>query len=88
MTRAAFSSYPYRFAVGQVGQVGQSPETRMNRAFRVSNLHIYSGTGLGHSGTLRYQDVAGRAFCRARALPGPPLPAEKQGDSDQLRNLD
>ena len=54
----AFSSYPDRFAVGQVGH---SPETRMNRAFRVSNLHICSGTRLGHSGTLRYQDVSGRA---------------------------
>ena len=71
MMRAAFSSYPYRFAVGQVGQVGHLPETRMNRAFRVSNMHICSGTRLGHSGTLRYQDVAGRAKGRAKALPGP-----------------
>ena len=71
MMRAAFSSYPYRFAVGQVGQVGQSPETRMNRAFHVSNLHIYAGTQPGHAGTLQNQDVAGRAKGRAKRLPGP-----------------
>ena len=47
------------------------PETPMNRAFRVFHLHIYAGTQPGHAGTLRYQDVSGRAKPRARGLPGP-----------------
>ena len=71
MTRAAFPSYPYCFMPGQPGQPGHLPETRMDRAFRVSNLHIQAGTPPGHAGTLRYQDVAGRAKGRARGLPGP-----------------
>ena len=71
MMRAAFSSYPYPKQPGQPGQPGHLPETRMNRVFRVSNLHIYAGTQPGHAGTLRYQDVAGRAKGRAKRLPGP-----------------
>jgi len=54
------SSYPYRFALGQLGHLGQTAETLANRPFRVSDLHIYAGTVLGHGGTLRFQDVAGR----------------------------
>lgn len=61
MKNAPFSSYPYCFALGQLGQPGQSPETRMNRAFRVSILHKLTGTRLGQGGTLRNQDIAGQA---------------------------
>jgi hypothetical protein len=46
---------------GQPGQPGQTPETLTSRAFRVFNLHIYAGTQPGHAGTLRNQDVSGRA---------------------------
>ena len=55
------SSYPYRFVPGQPGQPGQTTEILTNRAFRVFNLHICTGTQPGHAGTLRYQGVAGRA---------------------------
>ena len=71
MKRAAVSSYPYRFMPGQPGQPGQTLESLANRMFRVFNLHIYAGTQPGHAGTLRNQDVSGRAKCRARELPGP-----------------
>ena len=54
------SSYPYRFALGQLGHLGQTAETLANRPFRVSDLHIYTGTALGHGGTLHFQDVSGR----------------------------
>jgi hypothetical protein len=54
------SSYPYRFALGQVGQLGQTFKTLANRAFHVSDLHVYAGTALGHGGTLHFQDVSGR----------------------------
>ena len=55
------SSYPYRFVPGQPGQPGQTTEILTNRAFRVFNLHICTGTQPGHAGTLRNQDVSGRA---------------------------
>jgi hypothetical protein len=58
----SFSSYPYRFALGQVGQLGQTAKTIANRAFHVSFLHIYAGTALGHAGTLHFQDVSGRVI--------------------------
>ncbi len=64
------SSYPYRFALGQVGQLGQTLKTLANRVFHFSYLHIYAGTAPGHGGTLHFQDVSGRAKCRARVLPG------------------
>lgn len=54
-------SYPYRFALGQVGQLGQTLKTLANRSFRVCGLHIYAGTALGHGGTLHFQDVSGQA---------------------------
>jgi hypothetical protein len=54
------SSYPYRFALGQLGHLGQIAKTIANRAFRVSYPHIYAGTALGHGGTLHFQDVSGR----------------------------
>jgi len=60
----AFSSYPYRFWLGQLGQLGQTPESLANRAFVVFILDIYAGTQPGHAGTLQNQDVSGRAFCR------------------------
>ena len=47
------SSYPYRFALGQVGQLGQTFKTLANRAFHVSDLHVYAGTALGHGGRIR-----------------------------------
>ena len=69
--RALFSSYPHPNMPGQPGQPGHLPETRMDRAFRVSILHIQAGTQPGHAGTLQNQDVSGRAQGRARGLPGP-----------------
>ena len=60
---------------GQPGQPGQTTEILTNRAFRVFNLHICTGTQPGHAGTLRNQDVSGRAKCRARCLPAPPRSA-------------
>jgi len=57
----AFSSNPYRFMPGQPGQPGQTPESLANRSFRIFNLHTYTGTQPGHAGTIRFQDVSGRA---------------------------
>ena len=54
------SSYPYRFALGQLGHLGQIAESLANRLSCVSDLHIYAGTALGHGGTLHFQDVSGR----------------------------
>jgi len=79
MKNAAFSSYPYQNTPGQPGQPGQTPETLTNRAFRVFNLHVYAGTQPGHAGTLRYQDVSGRAKGRARVLPEP-APSGRRDD--------
>ena len=76
MKRAPFSSYPYRFWLGQLGQLGQTPESFANREFVVSHSHIYTGPRLGRAGPIHFQEVSSRAKCRARALPGPPLPAE------------
>ena len=70
MKRMAFSSYPYRFVPGQPGQPGQMPETVASSESCKFSLNIYTGTQPGHAGTLRYQDVSGRAKCRARGLPG------------------
>jgi hypothetical protein len=55
------SSYPYRFALGQLGHLGQIAKTLTNRALNVSKLHIYTGTALGQAGTLRFQGVSGQA---------------------------
>lgn len=57
----AFSSYPYPFALGQLGQPGQTPETIANRALRASILHNYTGPRLGHAGPIQFQDVSGQA---------------------------
>ncbi len=54
-------SYPYRFALGQLGHLGQTAESIANRAFSICHLHIYVGTALGHGGTLHFQDVSGQA---------------------------
>jgi len=60
MKNAGFSSYPYPFALGQVGQLVQTTESLVNRLSCVFILHIYGGTALGHGGTTDFQDVAGR----------------------------
>ena len=55
------SSYPYRFALGQLGHLGQIAKTLANRSFNAPHPHIYTGTALGHAGTLHFQDVSGQA---------------------------
>jgi hypothetical protein len=79
MKNAAFSSYPYQNTPGQPGQPGQTPENLANRASCKFYLNICTGTQPGQAGTLRYQDVSGRAKGRARVLPEP-TPSGRRDD--------